>query len=329
MTPQELDRWLRGYSEYEARFRSGWENPRMLQDTEWVVINGRSIPVLSLPNKNVPLDGQKHARFHAFPIHVHPWVELNYMYSGCCTQRVNGVPIELRQGQMLLLDQNTAHELPPLGEEDILLNLFVYREYLNAGFFNRLSHKNLLSQFFVNAITDGMPHDSYIFFASQNSRRLPLYIQEFFCEIADPSEYSADILSSLFILILTELIQTYSDSLSFRETLAEQRTSILPVLKYIEERYKSIALDETAAFFNLNPNYLSNLLKKRTGSSFRELVCQQRMAVAEQLLLNSDLAITEVAGAVGYENTTFFYKKFREHTGLSPAAYRRKGRAAK
>lgn len=90
---------------------------------------------------------------------------------------------------------------------------------------------------------------------------------------------------------------------------------------------KTLLLDKNTDFTcgpKVLPYYLSNLLKKRTGSSFQTLVTNQRMLTARQLLLNSSLAITEVASRVGYENTTFFYKKFEQLYGCSPSEFRRK-----
>lgn len=322
MTPQELDTALRRHTPHEDRYLQGWQNPEILQEMEEIQLEGKKLHVLRQREKSFSIGGGKHSRFNAYPIHIHPWVELNYMYSGSCLERVNGLPIQLRQGQMLLLDQNTVHELPVLGENDILLNLYIQRSYLDAGFFNRISQQNIISQFFVNSITEGVAHDSYIFFASENSRRLPLFIQEFFCECFEPSAFSEDILNSLFTLILTELLQCYSDvNAPVRDKLG-QDTSILPVLRYIEQNYRTATLQQTAAHFSLNPNYLSGLLKKRTGSPFNSLLCQQRMAVAKNLLRYSNKPVTEIAGEVGYENTTFFYKKFKEYVGSTPAEFR-------
>lgn len=324
ITPQELDTFLRTPTQHELLYQQGWENPDHLRGMIEVVVNGRRQQVVDISQSaGMPLlSGNKHSRFHAYPPHIHPWVELVYMYSGSCTQLVNENPITLRAGQVLLLDQNTIHSLPVLGYNDILLNIIIRKEYLTSGFFSRLSQKNLLSQFFVNTITEGLSHDSYMFFPCENSRRLPLYVQEYFCELYEPSACASDILSSLLTLILTELIQVCSAATVEHDLKNTQDTSVLPILKYIEQNYAEISLKQTAAYFSLNPNYLSNLLKARTGSSFQQLVHRQRMIATRQLLLNSQLSVREIARRVGYENTSFFYKKFTEDTGCSPADYR-------
>lgn len=321
MTPEQLDIFLRTPTEHEKLYREGWKNPRLTADMRTVLVRGRPQQVMDLSKANMPpLSGGKHSRFSAYPTHIHPWVELCYLYSGTCEQVINDDRVVMKSGQMVMLDQNTVHSLPVMGENDILLNIYVNKPYLTAQFFNRISEKNVVSQFFVDAVTDGLAHDRYLFFASENSRRLPIYIAEFFCELYDPSDCSQDILASLFTLILTEMIHSYQAGTSQR---GQDSSHTLDILRYIEKNYASISLQQTAAHFGLNPNYLSNLLKLQTGSSFKALVQKQRMVSAKRLLLNSSLPVSEVSAQVGYENTAFFYKKFEQEYGCSPRAYRR------
>ena len=89
MTPEELDRKLRTLTAHEELYRQGWVNPEV-QDMNTTVVNGQPIPFFRLDGKMPLMSGGKHARFNNYPAHIHPWVELNYMYSGCCEQIVNG-----------------------------------------------------------------------------------------------------------------------------------------------------------------------------------------------------------------------------------------------
>lgn len=319
MTPQELDIFLRTPTPHELLYREG----KLLVSLDKEIEMDGEIPRLrtSKQPQITTLDGNKSSRYRPNPAHAHPWVEFAYMYSGRCVQTINSHPVTLEQGQVLLLDRDAVHKLPVLGDDDILLNIFLWKDYLTVGFFNRISEKNIVSQFLINAITEGITHNNYILFDARQSRRLPLFIQEFFCEMYDPGESSFDILKNLFILILTELIRFYSES---RDVKLPQKNHVLSILRYIERNYRKITLTDTAEAFNLNPQYLSNLLKKTTGSSFQALVTNQRMLAACQLLTNSSLAITEIASQVGCENTTFFYRKFQSIYGCSPSEYRNK-----
>ena len=64
------------------------------------------------------------------------------------------------------------------------------------------------------------------------------------------------------------------------------------------------------------------MLKRETGDSFNKLLQRQRISIAKALLANTDLAVTAIGKQVGYDNMSFFYRKFKEDTGLTPADYR-------
>ena len=94
------------------------------------------------------------------------------------------------------------------------------------------------------------------------------------------------------------------------------------VLRYIKENYLTCTLKSTAEFFNINSNYLSNYIKKQTGLTFTQLIQEQKMMHAASLLRNTDIPVADVANMAGYENVSFFYKKFEEKYGNSPKEYR-------
>ncbi len=61
------------------------------------------------------------------------------------------------------------------------------------------------------------------------------------------------------------------------------------------------------------------------GLGFREIIAQVRMARALTLLQSSDLPVTQIAYAVGYESLSQFSAKFRRHFGRSPGQLRAQG----
>lgn len=322
MTVQELDAFLKNITKEEALYLKGWVNPIVEADLMNVTINGEQYRVVKNNKRMRVLDGSKHERFNQYPAHIHRWVELCYMYSGSCMQTINHQSVLLQTGQAILLDQNTLHEVPVLGENDILLNIYIQKEFLDARFFSRISQRSVVAQFLANVLSKDLTHSGYIVFQSEKQSRLPSCVQEFFCEIYDPHEYEQEVLESYFLLILTEL----SQSVSFGTEEKQGRRTMLvhSILRYIEAHYPDISLAETATQFSVNPHYLSCILKEETGSSFQGLVNQQRISAAKSLLLHPSLSIVEIANRVGYENTTFFYRKFKDSVGCTPNEYRNK-----
>ena len=60
-----------------------------------------------------------HTRFIAFPEHTHDYVEMVYMCAGETRHTVNGSPITLRRGELLMLGRNARQSIEPAGEGDI------------------------------------------------------------------------------------------------------------------------------------------------------------------------------------------------------------------
>jgi AraC-like DNA-binding protein len=64
------------------------------------------------------------------------------------------------------------------------------------------------------------------------------------------------------------------------------------------------------------------------GTSFRTLAKEARYEIARQLLTDTGMAITEIAGVLEYADASAFTRAFRRWTKLSPAAWRAQARVA-
>ncbi len=80
---------------------------------------------------------------------------------------------------------------------------------------------------------------------------------------------------------------------------------------------------ELAAAAGITPNHLTSLFRRWTGQTFTACLIDQRMARAQHLLQrNARLNISEIARLVGYEDSGYFARRFRQHTGFSPRQWR-------
>ncbi len=92
------------------------------------------------------------------------------------------------------------------------------------------------------------------------------------------------------------------------------------LISYTELHYaEPIALKTIAARFGLSASYLGKLFKERTGNTFSRYLNELRIAKAKALLASGTLRPKEVAKAVGFSETGYFYAVFRKLTGSGPA----------
>ncbi len=78
-----------------------------------------------------------------------------------------------------------------------------------------------------------------------------------------------------------------------------------------------------------NPNYLSGLFTRHLGIGFREYLNRVRLGRAQRLLRHTGLGIGEIAFAVGFEEASYFNRRFREATGQTPTEFRKQRSVAR
>lgn len=86
---------------------------------------------------------------------------------------------------------------------------------------------------------------------------------------------------------------------------------------------QEISLGRLAEKLYVSPFYLSRLFKIETNQSFKEYLNQKRVGKAMDLLIRTNLTVSEIASLVGYQYPNYFARVFRKFTGQSPDAFRK------
>ena len=110
------------------------------------------------------IDIRPHTRFIRFPAHSHNYVEMIYMCQGSTVHTINGDRIELKTGELLILNQNAVQEILPAGEYDIAVNFIVLPEFFNTAFSMIGAEENQLKDFLVGALCGRDEETSYLYF---------------------------------------------------------------------------------------------------------------------------------------------------------------------
>lgn len=325
MNHNQLDQYLRQLDNIEEIQIKTNENINDFDGHELIIENESAIPRMQdyyFFDKG-PIFINKHHRFADMPLHIHSFIEINYVYSGVCNQVINGKELVLKEGQICLLDKDVPHSIAALGENDILINIIMKKETFSQAFLGRLTNTGIVSNFLANAVSENQSHDRYILFHSQDNSNLQYIVKNMLCEFFDPEEYSIEMVSYYLPIMFTELMRVFQVDKNFEFNQKSEKANIIDILHYIEQHYQNCTLTSVAKEFNFNPNYLGNMLKERTGKKFIELVQMQRMIQASTMLINTDKKIDEIAYDVGYESTSFLFRKFKEHFGQTPHQFRK------
>ena len=128
--------------------------------------------------------------------------------------------------------------------------------------------------------------------------------------------YVHEALSSLLVWILRE------NELASRPVIPKVYQELV---RYMEANFRQpITLDDLAAKAYLNKYHLIKEFKRYIGSTPHDYLISLRILNAGFLLQNTDIPVSQVGLAAGFENITNFMRLFKKHMGMTPGEYRNK-----
>jgi AraC-like DNA-binding protein/quercetin dioxygenase-like cupin family protein len=276
----------------------------------------------------------RHPRFVEIPRHKHTFIETMYVCKGHITHIINGKEVTLEAGDFLMLNQHTSHQVLPAGKDDVAVNVEIQPHFFDDTY-ELAAKRNVLSDFIVDLLRQEVNCNQYLHY--KTSRHLPvshlfeMLLCNFFpnndeeCNRVIEGEESLN--KTLMFLIFLYLSKDLSD-LSCDAPINFDQILMATVMNYIDSSYQTATLTELSDIVSQSVSALSRQIKLVSGSTFKELLQAKRFQRAVKLLEETNLAVSDIALAVGYENSSYFYRRFREIYGISPKIYRENTRNA-
>ncbi len=303
MNPELLEK-LRPVSKEEQAILDGSKN---VQKDLYTTKSDFIVDSDKMLEKGKLIDIRPHTRFIHFPVHRHNYVEIIYMCSGSTTHIIGGHnTVKLETGELLFLNQNATQEILPAGEDDIAVNFIVLPEFFDRAFL-MMEEESGLVDYLHFQVKDELPIQNLI----ENMIYSLVTKQKNFRNINQTT------MGLLFILL-----QNQSDKINKNDPAQYEQNLIFTALKYIEDNYKTGALEELAALTGRPDYYISKLIKRHAGHTFKTLLQIKRLNQAAFLLTTTRLPVENIITLVGYDNTSYFHRIFKEHFGMTPRAYR-------
>ncbi|OTO86879.1 AraC family transcriptional regulator [Enterococcus faecium] len=293
-------------------------------------VNDQNLPfgeidVPKMPGYNFFKEGNiyisKHHCYSAMPNHTHEFVEFNYMLSGTCTQYVNETKIELKEGEIILLDKDIVQRIDPLTENDLLINILLKDESITTDIIiNMVKSTGLVNEFLMNASNKSGKHDVFLHFHCGKNKEVQLILHKLVWEYVYKKRYymrEANLLLSVLLIELTRVIEEES-----LDNYQEKDEEIIQIIRYIETNFRHLSLKALAKEFGYNANYMGNKLKKETGRTFQELINIAKYHTVLELMKETDKSIEEIAYDIGFHSLPSLYKLFARFTDRTPKQMR-------
>lgn len=148
-----------------------------------------------------------------------------------------------------------------------------------------------------------------------------------FNQMLSNSSLSEPIIYSKLLNMLTLIGRNHLEHVDTESTNNIKRKEyidkFMAVCRYIDEHFaEDLNLDDVAAMAGFSKFHFSRLFKQFTNISFYKYVNQQRISYAEQLLVNPDISVTQVAIQSGFSSSSSFIRMFKQFKNCTPTDFR-------
>lgn len=249
--------------------------------------------------------------------HYHDAYEILYLISGDFYYFIGDRTYQVAGGTLLFMDIHEMHKL------------------VNSGC-NMYERVTLLfkKEFLRHFCTGGQCEELFELFKS-DYRALKMtgkdqyFIEQLFQKMIQEGKKQARGYEQYQQLLLVELL-LYLNRKLFDSRVAplveSNRThkKVLDIVNYVNQHYmEPLKLCEMSRQFDISSSYLCRTFKESTGFSFIEYINNIRIKEARDLLVGSSFNVTEIAGMVGFDNTSHFGRTFKLLMGISPLCFRK------
>lgn len=256
----------------------------------------------------------QHTRYSIVPLHVHDYIEINYVISGQVTEWIEGEEYTLKSGDMAFINTNTAHTLLKTTEKDIIINILIKKEYFTSSFLNYIPKSGELSKFIAQCLSIENNQPSFLIIRKALSLK-PLLLDILKEQLEHQPGYRRIMELNLQVFFI-RITREHEYSLYGKANLADS------IEDYIERNFRTVTLKNAAEHFSFHPNYFSKIVHQKTGKTFKQLVQDKQFEFAKNYLINTSWSISQIINEVGISNHSFFYQRFNELYHMSPKEFR-------
>ena len=154
---------------------------------------------------------------------------------------------------------------------------------------------------------------------------LSKYMQESYDEYVSKDVcYKLPIRANIY-LMMTALLRYYCGSKNELDRMIYHNVMRLrPVITYIADHYKEkIYIETLSDMITVSPDYFTKMFKDSIGRTPIDYINGLRINRAMQMLATTETSVNDISDELGFSNSNYFHKIFKQYMETSPAAYRK------
>lgn len=259
--------------------------------------------------------GSFHPVNPSLPLHWHPEIEFTKVLSGKAIYSIDLNEVEVEEGDMIFIQPNLLHSAKIKRKETMTSESFVFHLNLLG-----ISSADVCSIRYFLPIMEGTVRIPNIIKKSHPSyeKLEQLFINLSNCYTSREAGYELEIKAILFQLIHLLFQQQLTPETVSTITHSERMKTIF---QFIHTHYsEEISIENAAEYCNISTSHFMHYFKEKVGLTFNQYLNNYRLQQAG-LLLHQNSDIADVAYSCGFNNLSYFYKRFKRYYSITPREY--------
>lgn len=260
---------------------------------------------------------------HIIDWHWHPEIEIAVVLSGNVTCYINDTRIDVCEGEGFFINSNTMHKETPLndGEKPLMTTVCFLPEFIgDCG--SDLIFRKYIRPIVSDTALRGMKLSPNIRWHNEI-----LGIIRRMYELSDQQSWGYELkyrnmLGELWYSLSVNLRRdTNASAINRKSTVNEKR--LKDMLSFIHLNYqRELSIDEIAKAANISKSECFRCFKALIDKKPITYLNEYRIKRAVNLLMTTDMQITEICFACGFNHISYFGKMFRQYYGMTPKQFR-------
>jgi AraC-like DNA-binding protein/mannose-6-phosphate isomerase-like protein (cupin superfamily) len=242
-------------------------------------------------------------------VHWHDYYELGFVLDGRASHVVNGLVHTLTPGSVFLLSPADFHAIESSGTQPLVM-------------VNAVLHPELVERT-LESVRSGDPHLPWsapdLAAASADLGRIP-------DELLTRRPGWDVLVESALTAAVVQLARTRGDDDPAEDAGGPAASAhVRRAVRHVEQHFREpLTLAQVAAVAHLSPHWFSEQFRRATGDSFQSYLKRRRLQFARALLDSTQLGVTEVSQAAGFNDPSYFGRAYREQYGVPPSGRARR-----
>jgi AraC family L-rhamnose operon transcriptional activator RhaR len=258
-------------------------------------------------------------------LHAHDFIEFAYIDSGKGHHIVGGEKDIIKKGDFFIFNANVPHEYTADEGMPIIIYNCIFQPFsIDNSFKECKDFVDVAYHYLFHSFYSENDPKNYIKLTGTKSRKIKALLEDMYFEYQDKENGYMQILKSDLIKLLILSFRLYKDdSKQVQNMPILKKLVVESTVKYIKNEYtNALTCEKLAGRSYLSPSYFNKIFKEETGKTALQMLQNIRVDEACNLLLNTSLPASQIAINVGYSDTKFFYKLFKQIIGKTPGDYR-------